>query len=73
MNKIDLIIDALDNFLTDEKFEFDKLKQALSAAHELKALKPVGTFAYDSYNKVWEQLIEGVRGVELYDLDEEQA
>lgn len=40
---------------------------------ELKALKPVGTFAYDSHNQVWEQLVEGVRGVELYDLDKEQA
>ena len=71
MNKIDLIIDALDNFLTDEKFEFDKLKQALSAARELKALKPVGTFAYDPENEVWEQLVEGAAGVELYAIKEQ--
>jgi hypothetical protein len=43
MNKIDLIIDALD--LATETSEFERIntlyKQALTAARELKALKPV--------------------------------
>ena len=44
MNRLDLIIDALD--LATETSEFERIntlyKQALAAARELKALKPVG-------------------------------
>jgi hypothetical protein len=43
MNKLDTIIDALE--LATETSEFESInasyKQALAAAHELKALKPV--------------------------------
>jgi hypothetical protein len=43
MNRLDLIIDALD--LATETSEFERIntlyKQALAAARELKALKPV--------------------------------
>jgi hypothetical protein len=52
MNKIDLIIDALeaglklsDGFIS----EWNQINKALAAARELKALKPVGEFR----NVVW--------------------
>jgi hypothetical protein len=74
MNKIDLIIDALENskpINKESSIPFDKHLKALAAAHELKALKPVGTFAYDPENEVWEQLVENVAGVELYAIKEQ--
>jgi hypothetical protein len=40
MNKIDLIIDALQD--TDSEWSYRKRGEALAAARELKALKPVG-------------------------------
>jgi hypothetical protein len=69
MNKIDLIIDALD---VSESLFYDqtKLQEALQAARELKALQPVGVFEYDSENKVWEELTPNCEGVKLYALDE---
>jgi hypothetical protein len=39
MNKIDLIIDALEDI--DSKWSYRKRGEALAAARELKALKPV--------------------------------
>ena len=42
MNKIDLIIDALECAVSDEMFELGKYEAALAAARELQALKPVG-------------------------------
>jgi hypothetical protein len=42
MNKIDLIIDALESAYEDKAGWCDKVNEALYAAHELKALKPVG-------------------------------
>jgi hypothetical protein len=42
MNKIDLIIDALESAYEDKAGWCDKVNEALYAARELKALKPVG-------------------------------
>jgi len=42
MDKIDLIIDALECALDEERSYLDKCEEALAAARELKALKPVG-------------------------------
>jgi hypothetical protein len=39
------------------------------AADELEKLAPVGVFAYDSANNVWEELITGVKGTALFALD----
>jgi hypothetical protein len=43
MNKIDLIIDALDQFITLDKHKWDfvSVEQALAAARELRDMKPV--------------------------------
>jgi len=41
MNKIDLIIDALESAYEDKAGWCDKVNEALYAAHALKALKPV--------------------------------
>jgi hypothetical protein len=69
MNKIDLIIDALERanelWLTEPIGE-----KALTAARELQALQPVGVFEYDWMNKVWEELTPNCEGVKLYALDE---
>jgi len=39
-------------------------------ARELRDMKPVGVFAYDEENKVWEELIKGSEGTTLYALGE---
>jgi hypothetical protein len=52
MNKIDLIIDALESAYEDKAGWCDKVNEALYAAHKLKALKPL---AY--YNKKHETVI----------------
>jgi hypothetical protein len=68
MNKLDLIIDALS---VAQNSVWSKLnEQALAAARELQALKPVGVFEYDWMNKVWEELTPNCEGVKLYALDE---
>jgi hypothetical protein len=68
MNKIDLIIDALS---IAQNSVWSKLnEEALAAARELQALKPVGVFEYDWMNKVWEELTPNCEGVKLYALDE---
>jgi hypothetical protein len=69
MNKIDLIIDALECAYAVE--DMDVILKARAAARELKALKPVGVFEYDWMNKVWEELTPNCEGVKLYALDEE--
>ena len=42
MNKIDLIIDALEMVLVSSCQPHKNIQEALAAARELKALKPVG-------------------------------
>ena len=73
MNRIDLIIECLCSWkeVFPESWESsDEL--ALTAALELKALHPVGTFAYDSENEIWEQLVPDEAGIELYALKESE-
>jgi hypothetical protein len=72
MNKIDLIIDALElawKENNNEKF-YDKYIHAIAAARELRALQPVGVFEYDEESKVWEELTPNCESVKLYALDE---
>jgi hypothetical protein len=40
------------------------------AADSLEQLKPVGTFAFDEENTVWEELTPNAKGIQLYQLDE---
>ena len=81
MNKIDLIIDAL---LSAERpikgvvylaGYFMHIAQALAAARELKALKPVAwvtteQFASTAHNVTRVTLHQEVNGIPLYALDE---
>lgn len=71
MNKIDLIIDALElawKENNNEKF-YDKYIYALAAARELKALKPVGEFKKDQHG-AWYEIPSGSGGKKFYRLDE---
>lgn len=75
MKKIDLIIDAL-KLACHETYGLaasDCYSQALAAARELRALKPVGVFEYDAENNVWEELTPNTEGVKLYALDDARA
>ena len=47
-----------------------QLKHAILESRKWQSLHPVGTFAYDSENEVWEQLVPDEAGIELYALDE---
>lgn len=73
MNKIDLIIDALE--LAIETSEFERVnsvyRQALAAARELKALKPVGYM--DSKGVLFNHTTHPHLNTPLYALDGEQA
>ena len=69
MNKIDLIIDALEAKI--HNLDYLELTNAdLAATRKLKTLQPVGVFKYDEENKVWEELTPNCKGVKLYALDE---
>ena len=75
MNKIDLIIDALE--LATETSEFESIntlyKQALAAARELKALKPVAFIENHKagQNLSWSQDdLPYAKATPLYALDE---
>jgi hypothetical protein len=70
MNKIDLIIDALESAYEDKAGWCNKVNEALYAVRRLQALQPVGVFEYDAENKVWEELTPNCEGVKLYALDE---
>jgi hypothetical protein len=72
MNRLDLIIDALELFHDTPMVENERnvLLKALAAARELQALQPVGVFEYDAENQVWEELTPNCEGVKLYALDE---
>jgi hypothetical protein len=70
MNKIDLIVDALQNCSAFQPKNYYEIDKALAAAYELKALQPVGVFEYDEENKVWEELMPNCEGVKLYALNE---
>ena len=75
MNKIDLIIDALENSKGLAQTDRAHLKTALAAARELKALKPVAwvtteQFASTAHNVTRVTLHQEVNGIPLYALDE---
>jgi hypothetical protein len=56
MNKIDLIIDALElarNEIHDPTLWTDKVDEALAAARELRELKPVAWAAIDKETNNW--------------------
>jgi hypothetical protein len=70
MDKIDLIIDALESYFDDKPLGLEKMHKALVAAQKLKRLQPVGVFEYDAEKQVWEELTPNCEGVKLYALDE---
>ena len=79
MNKIDLIIDALDlarNEIHDPTLWTDKVDEALAAARELRALKPIAVknkaaSAFMEFSSIesWESSIPSSATL-LYALDE---
>jgi len=74
MNKLDLIIDALEK-AKDGWQSFDEYEKALAAARELKALKPVAwvtteQFASTAHNVTKVTLHQENNGIPLYALDE---
>lgn len=46
-----------------------QLKHAILESRKWQSLHPVGTFAYDEENEVWEQLVPDESGIELYALE----
>lgn len=71
MNKIDLIIDALECAIDDKFFNLNKYEKALAAARELKALQPVAWWNPE-YGSEFGVAINEYQGwnVPLYALDE---
>ena len=71
MNKIDLIIDTLENCKGLTQIDRAHLKKALAAARELRALKPVAWWnpEYESDFKIALNEFQGWN-VPLYALDE---
>jgi len=72
MNKIDLIIDALDG-ITNGNYNPRLAKEALAAARELKALKPVAFIENHKagQNLSWSQDdLPYAKATKLYALDE---
>ena len=75
MNRLDLIIDALEHCKGLTQIDRAHLKKALAAARELKALKPVGwvtteQFASTAHNVTRVSLHQEINGIPLYALDE---
>jgi len=72
MNKIDLIIDALENSKGLAQTDRAHLKTALAAARKLKALKPVAWMLpeYGDVISASETDGEGIYTIPLYALDE---
>ena len=71
MNRLDLIIDALENCKGLTQIDRMHLKKALAAAHELKALKPVAYM--DSKGVLFNNTTHPHLHTALYALDGEQA
>jgi len=72
MNKIDLIIDALescDETARHMKFDDDKVQEALAAARELRELKPVAWVDWSMDGSQYSDT-ETSYGTPLYALDE---
>ena len=73
MNKIDLIIDALESAYEDKAGWCDKVNEALYAAHKLKTLKPVAFIENHKagQNLSWSQDdLPYAKATKLYALDE---
>jgi hypothetical protein len=75
MNRIDLIIDALQNCSAFQPKNYYEIDKALAAARELKALKPVAwvttePFAQTGISITTVTLHQQVNGTPLYALDE---
>ena len=75
MNRLDLIIDALESAYEDKAGWCDKVNEALYAARELKALQPVAwlttePFAQTGISITTVTLHQQISGTPLYALDE---
>ena len=76
MNRLDLIIDALENCKGLTQIDRAHLKKALAAARELKALKPVAWITKGGEGELWwyqsvdENGDNNPKDVALYALDE---
>jgi hypothetical protein len=74
MNKIDLIIDALESAYEDKAGWCDKVNEALYAARKLRELKPVGAFVKaihgDYPTMSWKEGYVAKIGDKFYTLDE---
>ncbi len=68
MNRLDLIIDALENCKGLTQIDRMHLKKALAAARELRALKPVGYI--DSKGVLFNNTTHPHLNTPLYALDE---
>mgnify|MGYP000732852485 CR=1 FL=1 len=68
MNKIYLIIDALECAIDDKFFNLSKYEKALAAARELKTLKPVARVNSEGF--IVELGLGLSSGTKLYALDE---
>ena len=74
MNRLDLIIDALESIYYTKDTSI--IQNALTAARELKALKPVAwvtteQFASTAHNVTKVILHQEINGIPLYALDDE--
>ena len=68
MNRLDLIIDALQNCSAFQPKNYYKIDKALAAANELKALKPVGYM--DSKGVLFNNTTHPHLNTPLYALDD---
>ena len=74
MNRIDLIVDRLENCKGLTQIDRAHLKKALAAARELRALKPVVKVIAEDGGVCFELLDKKLPvGTKLYALDGEQA
>jgi hypothetical protein len=76
MNKLDLIIDALESasyvprgVMYPAGYHM-QIAQALAAARELRALEPVGWFDWDAKQEIWVQVYPKTHGKQLYALEQ---
>ena len=75
MNKIDLIIDALESAYEDKAGWCDKVNEALYAARELQALTPVAWLTVDGHETTSAKVVisismqKQINGIPLYALE----
>lgn len=80
MNRLDLIIENIEyaKLVTVQAHKDELLDEALTAAHELRELKPVAwvtteQFASTAHNVTRVTLHQEINGIPLYALDGERA